>query len=76
MLDNQKVKNRMSEVLGVEISRINDEAILQELVMDSFILIDMVIDLQNTFKIRLNQEDLLEVKTVGDLLGVLQKKAN
>ncbi len=76
MLDNQKVKSRMSEVLGVELNRINDGAVLQELVMDSFILIDMVIDLQNTFKIRLNQEDLLEVKTVGDLLGVLQKKAN
>lgn len=76
MLDNQKVKSRISEVLGVEAGRVQDGAVLQELVMDSFILIDMVIDLQNTFQIRLNQEDLIEVRTVGDLLGVLQKKAN
>jgi acyl carrier protein len=74
MLDNQKVKVRMSEILGINLAKIKEEVILSELVMDSFILIDMVIDLQNTFGVRLNQEDLIPVKTVGDLLTVLNSK--
>ncbi len=74
MLDANKVKNRISQVLAIPSEKVTDEAILQELVMDSFILIDMVIDLQNTFNVRLNQEDLIPVKTVGDLINVLNSK--
>jgi len=74
MLDSQNIKTRISEILGVPADKITDAAVLQELVMDSFILIDMVIDLQNTFKIRLDQEDLIPVKTVGDLIAVMQTK--
>ena len=74
MLDNNKVKTRISEILNVPLDRVTDSVALQDLVVDSFILIDMVIDLQNTFKVRLNQEDLIPVKTVGDLLTVLNSK--
>jgi acyl carrier protein len=75
MLDNQTVKTRITEVLNVSPEKVKETALLQELVMDSFILIDLVIDLQNTFNVRLNQEDLTEVKSVGDLISVLQAKA-
>lgn len=75
MLDSNKVKTRMSQVLGIPADKVTDNAVLQELVVDSFILIDMVIDLQNTFNVRLNQEDLIPVKTVGDLISVLNDKA-
>lgn len=74
MLDNNKVKTRISEILNVPLERVTDSVALQDLVIDSFILIDMVIDLQNTFQVRLNQEDLIPVKTVGDLLTVLNSK--
>lgn len=74
MLDNNQIKTRISQILSVPTEKITDNAVLQELVMDSFILIDMVIDLQNTFNIRLNQEDLIPVKTVGDLITVMNSK--
>jgi acyl carrier protein len=74
MLDSEKVKIRMSEILNVAAEKVTDNAVLQDLVIDSFILIDMVIDLQNTFKLRLNQEDLVPVKTVGDLISVMKSK--
>lgn len=74
MLDNNKIKARISEVLNVPLEKVTDDVALQDLVMDSFILIDMVIDLQNSFQVRLDQEDLIPVKTVGDLLSVLQRK--
>lgn len=75
MLNNDQVKIRMSEILRVPKEKVQDEVVLQELVNDSFILIDMVIDLQETFHVRLNQEDLVPVKTVGDLLMVLNSKS-
>lgn len=74
MLDNNQIKTRISQILSVPSEKITDNAVLQELVIDSFILIDMVIDLQNTFNIRLNQEDLIPVKTVGDLISVMNSK--
>ncbi|WP_413290190.1 acyl carrier protein [Bdellovibrio sp. HCB337] len=74
MLDNNKVKARISEILNVPLEKVTDSVALQDLVIDSFILIDMVIDLQNTFHVRLNQEDLIPVKTVGDLITVLNSK--
>ena len=74
MLDSNKIKTRISQILGVPTEKVTDNAVLQELVIDSFILIDMVIDLQNTFNIRLNQEDLVPVKTVGDLISVMNSK--
>jgi len=74
MLDSNKIKTRISQILGVPTEKVTDNAVLQELVIDSFILIDMVIDLQNTFNIRLNQEDLVPVKTVGDLISVMKSK--
>jgi acyl carrier protein len=74
MLEDNKIKTRISQILSVPAEKITDNAVLQELVIDSFILIDMVIDLQNTFNIRLNQEDLVPVKTVGDLISVMNSK--
>lgn len=75
MLDSDKVKNQISQILRVPAEKVHDQAMLQDLVVDSFILIDMVIELQNTFKVRLNQEDLIPVKTVGDLVRVLNEKS-
>lgn len=68
------VKSRMSAFLQRPIDQIVDDAALTSLVSDSFILIEMVMDLQEQFQLRLVQEDLTEVRTVGDLLGVLEKK--
>lgn len=74
MLNAENLKKRMGEVLSVKPDLVQDGALLQELVMDSFILIEMVIDLQNTFGVRLNQEDLVEVRTVNDLVTVILGK--
>jgi acyl carrier protein len=54
----------------------DDSANLTDLVTESFILIELVIALQEEFQVRLIQEDLQEVKTLGQLLDVLQKKKN
>ena len=44
------------------------------LVRESFVLIQMVVELQEALGVRLMQEDLAKVKTVGDLIQAVQKK--
>jgi len=62
------VRARMARTLGAEAEEVTDEAVLRDLVAESFKLVEMVIDLQETFGLRITQDQLLGVHTVGDLL--------
>lgn len=75
MLTADQIKAKMAQTLGIHQSLLVDEALLQEVVAESFILIDMVIEVQNEFKIRLNQEDLANVRTVGQFINTVQTKS-
>jgi acyl carrier protein len=68
-------KAKMSKLLRIPVSRILDDSVLTELVTDSFILVDMVIQLQEDYEVRIVQEDLKPVKTVSDLIRVFNEKA-
>ncbi len=73
-MDRMKVKEHMASVLKQPVTKLQDEAPLTDLVTDSFVLIDMVIELQDEFDVILVQQDLKLVKTVGDLIRVLQER--
>lgn len=76
-MNRDTVKAFMARQLNVPVTRLSDDsANLTDLVHESFVLIELVIALQEEFKVRLVQEDLQEVKTLGHLLDVLQKKKN
>ncbi len=70
-----KVKEHISKILKVPITRLADHTNLSDLVTDSFVLVDMVIELQEEFDILLVQDDLKQVKTVGDLISLFESKA-
>ncbi len=63
----QDIKAKIAELLKVPEARVEGEAVLKELVTDSFLLVEMVIELQEVFDVRLVQDDLREVQTVTDL---------
>ena len=74
-MNRDSVKAFMAKQLNIPVTKLSDDsANLTDLVHESFILIELVIALQEEFKVRLVQEDLQEVKTLGQLLDVLQKK--
>lgn len=76
-MNRENVKVFMAKQLNIPVSRLSDDsANLTDLVHESFILIELVIALQEELKVRLVQDDLQEVKTLGQLLDVLQKKQN
>lgn len=70
-----KIKTKMSSLLRQPVSKLQDDAVLTDLVTQSLLLIEMVIELQEEFNVRLVQDDLKNVKTVGDLIRVIQSKA-
>ncbi len=76
-MNRDTVKAFMARQLNIPITKLADEGSnLTDLVHESFILIELVIALQEEFQVRLVQDDLQEVKTLGQLLDVLQKKKN
>ena len=70
----ETVKARMAEVLGSTPDRIRDDSALTDLVNSSFLLVEMVIELQEEFDVRFQQSDLAEVVNVGELLDLVESR--
>jgi len=75
MLDKNQFKAKMASLLRQPVTKLDDDAVLTDLVVESFLLIEMVIELQEEFGVRLVQEDLREVKTVGDLVNLFASRS-
>ena len=69
-----KIKAKIASLLKQPISKLGDDSVLTDLVVESFALIEMVIELQEEFKVRLVQDDLKNVKTVGDLTSLIKSR--
>jgi acyl carrier protein len=67
MVSKQCVVERIAGFLGESVEKFADEAVLTDLVSDSFVLVEMVIELQEEFGVEFGHDELKDVKTVGDL---------
>jgi acyl carrier protein len=62
----ERVKEVLSEQLGVEEADINDEASFQEdLEADSLDLVELIMELADQFGIKISDEDAQKIQTVG-----------
>ena len=68
------VKTRIAEVLNISADRVSEETNLKDLVSDSFLLVEIAIELQEDFRVRVSQEDLNVVHTVQDLIALIEIK--
>ena len=74
MSNKDRVRAKIAEVLGHTEDKITDDAVLTDLVNSSFLLVEMVIELQEEFDIRFQQADMNEVSTVGQLLDLADSR--
>lgn len=75
MISRENVKEKMAAFLKQPASKLGDDILLTDLVAESFVLVEMVIELQEEFGVRFVQEDLKNVRTVGDLAALLESRA-
>jgi acyl carrier protein len=70
----EKIRHALGRALGREPEQLADDLELKSLVAESFALVETVITIQEDLDIRLLQEDLREVETVGGLIAACAKR--
>ena len=74
MSNKERVRGKIAEILGHTSEMVLDDAVLTDLVNSSFLLVEMVIELQEEFDVRFQQVDMNEVATVGQLLDLVDSR--
>jgi acyl carrier protein len=69
------IKDRIARSLHIPRTKLADAALVSDVVTESFAVVEMVIDLQEEFGIRLGQEDLKTLKTIGELTALIVERA-
>jgi acyl carrier protein len=70
-----EVKSHLARILKLPPERLDDMRILTDLVTESFALVEMVIELQQELGVRVVQDDLKDVRTVGDITALFAAKS-
>jgi len=73
--ERERVRSAIASFLRLAPEKVRDEAVLTDLVRESFVLVEMVIELQETFDVRFGQDDLRAVRTAGDLVELVTSRA-
>lgn len=74
-IDPATVKARISDTLQLPLAKLADDRLLTDVVTESFAMVEVVIDLQEEFGVRLDQAELKKLKTVSDLTTLVAAKA-
>jgi acyl carrier protein len=70
----EAIKARISATLQIPVAKPKDDARVTDIVTESFAIVEMVIDLQEEFGIRLGQEDLKAIQTIGALASLIEER--
>lgn len=73
-IDAATVRKRIADTLQLPVAKLADDRLLTDVVRESFAMVEMVIDLQEEFGIRLDQAELKQLKTVADLTALVAAK--
>lgn len=71
-----KLKELVVDQLGVEEDEVTMEASMQDdLGADSLDLVDLVMSVEEEFGVKVADEDLENIKTVGDIINYIEDRA-
>ena len=69
-----EVLDRIADVLRRPAGTLDLEAELSTVAADSFVLVEMVIELQDEFGVRFEHEDMANLRTVGDVVALVAQR--
>ncbi|NLL74270.1 MAG: acyl carrier protein [Erysipelothrix sp.] len=72
---NKKIKEIISELIEVDVSTIGDTAlIIDDLGADSIAVMEIVMELEEEYGVEVPTEDVLNLKTVADIVAYIESK--
>ncbi|MDO4492628.1 MAG: acyl carrier protein [Clostridia bacterium] len=70
-----KVRDGLVNQLGVDAASVTAESrLIEDLKADSLDIVELVMDLEQEFNIQIPEEDLVKLRTVGDIAAYLENK--
>jgi len=75
MIEPQQVKETLARLCRKPLEKVKEDALMTELVSDSFALVEIVIELQEDLGVRLMSEHLKGVATVADFTRVVCERS-
>lgn len=70
---NEKVKFVISKTLGIEMDKIQDNDVIEDICVDSIQIFSLIIALEKEFDKKARYTDLMDIVTVEDIVKYLQK---
>lgn len=72
----ENIKKIVAEILEVDVADVKEDAlILDDLGADSIAVMEIVMELEETLGVEVPTDDILELKTVGDIVAYIEKNA-
>ncbi|NLW10547.1 MAG: acyl carrier protein [Clostridiaceae bacterium] len=69
------VYNAVAEAAGSDLDELSDTTeLITTLNMDSLAIFELAIELEEAFKLRIPDEDIDEIKTIGDVISYIENK--
>jgi acyl carrier protein len=70
----ENIRQRIAQILEVSDQRVVADAVLTDLVADSFRLVELAIELQEDYEVMFGQADMVGLRTVGDLVALVHSR--
>ena len=68
------IRRRIAAILDIPEERAGSEVELGDLVADSFRLVEMAIQIQDDYDVMFGQQDVAQLRTVGDLAELVHSR--
>ncbi len=70
----EKLKEMITQYVEVEGEITKDSRFIEDLGFDSFNVMSLVGDIEDEFDIEVDEHDVADVRTIGDIMAYIEKK--
>ena len=75
MAVSEKIKELIAEQLNKPVAEVTDDKeVVKDLGADSLDIVEMLMGLEETFNITVPEEEAVNIKTVGDIVKLIEEK--